>query len=148
MHVRVARFLLTVLVLTGVTLPAAGCGDTPTAPANYAPFSQTDLRVGSGAELASGQEVTVRYTGWLYDRSKPDQKGLQFDTSLGRDPLEFTVGIGAVIAGWDRGLPGMRVGGIRRLVIPPSLAYGLGRNALIPGNSTLVFEVELLTIVE
>ena len=90
----------------------------------------------------------MNYTGWLYDASKTDGKGAQFDTSAGRDVFTFTLGIGQVIEGWDRGLPGMRVGGLRRLVIPPSLAYGGFRNGPIPPNAALIFEIELVTIVQ
>ncbi len=135
----------TVVVAAMATL--FGCTGSPTAPSTYAPFSVTDLRVGTGPEAAAGNIVTVNYTGWFYDASKPDQKGLQFDSSLGRGPLAFTVGAGMVIAGWDQGVVGMKVGGLRRLVIPPSLAYGGRRQGPIPPNATLVFELELLDVV-
>lgn len=94
----------------------------------------------------SGNTLVVAYTGWFYDITRPEQKGLQFDSSAGREPLEFTLGQGQVIAGWDQGLVNMRQGGVRRLVIPPSLAYGGGRNQSIPPNATLVFDVELLEV--
>lgn len=129
-----------VLLLAGVT----ACTDTPTSPSSYAPFSQADLTVGTGATAVSGVTVTVHYTGWLYDGSQADQKGGQFETSRGTTPFTFVLGAGQVIPGWDQGLVGMRVGGLRRLVIPPSLAYGGVRNGIIPPNATLVFEVELL----
>src|SRR5262249_56479703 len=93
----------------------------------------------------TGNTLTVNYTGWLFDATKPDSKGLLFDTSVGKDPFTFVLGTQSVIAGWDRGLVGMKVGGIRRLVIPPSLACGDIRNHSIPPYSTLVFEVERLT---
>lgn len=124
----------------------AGCGDSPTAPPNYAPFTQTDLRVGAGAEAQNGATLAVHYTGWLFDEEAPAQKGPQFDSSAGRDPLSFVLGAGQVIAGWDQGLAGMKVGGLRRLIVPPSLAYGGVRNRSIPPNSTLVFEVELVEV--
>jgi FKBP-type peptidyl-prolyl cis-trans isomerase FkpA len=149
--VTVIRICRTVAALTLVALTsaiAAGCGEAPTAPANAAPYSQTDLRAGSGAEAATGNVVTVHYTGWLFDAGKPEQKGPRFDSSAGRDPFSFILGTGAVIAGWDQGVPGMRVGGLRRLVIPPSLAYGAVRNGPIPPHATLVFEVELLGVGE
>ena len=90
----------------------------------------------------------VEYTGWLYAAGKPpDFKGLQFDTSVGVAPLEFTLGAGDVIAGWDQGLIGLKVGGKRRLTIPPALAYGeQGCGGIIPPQATLVFEVELLEV--
>ena len=111
-----------------------------------APYSKSDLRAGTGAtERRVGQTLSVNYTGWFYDASKADQKGLIFDSTRGHSSaFTFTLGTGAVIAGWDQGLPGMQVGGLRRLVIPPSLAYGSSRRRSIPPNSTLLFEVELL----
>ena len=122
-----------------------GCNGSATSPAPV--FSQTDLRAGSGVPALSGNVVSVYYTGWLYDASKPDQKGLQFETNVGAEnPLTFVLGVGNVIQGWDSGLLNMREGGLRRLVIPPSLAYGSVRNGPIPANATLVFEVELLSV--
>jgi FKBP-type peptidyl-prolyl cis-trans isomerase len=89
----------------------------------------------------------MNYTGWLYSDSRSDNKGRQFDTSTGRGAFSFTLGAGQVIRGWDQGIPGMRVGGRRRLVIPPELAYGAAGSApAIPPNATLLFEVELLSI--
>lgn len=125
-------------------LVAAGCSNSSTSPSNNVAFSQSDLRVGTGAAAASGQTLTVNYTGWFYDASKADQKGLVFDSSRGKAAFIFTLGTGAVIDGWDQGLPGMQVGGLRRLVIPPSLAYGSSRRGSIPPNTTLLFEIELL----
>ena len=129
-----------------MTIFLAGCDDAATAPAPNAPFSQVDLRIGTGAAAAAGNTLVVEYTGWLYDSTKTDNKGLQFDTSSGRTPLEFVIGQGQVIAGWDQGLIGLRVGGLRRLVIPPSLGYGGLRQSSIPPNSGLVFDVELIEI--
>jgi FKBP-type peptidyl-prolyl cis-trans isomerase FkpA len=133
------------IILAAMT---AGCTDSPTSPSATPAFTQTDLRVGTGDVAASGKVLTVNYTGWLYDPSKTDGKGAQFDTSIGRDVFTFTLGIGQVIEGWDRGLPGTRVGGLRRLIIPPSLGYGGFRNGPIPPNATMVFEIELVTIVQ
>jgi len=127
-------------------LCAASCSDSPTTASSSAPYSQVDLLAGTGAEAATGNTLTVNYTGWLYDGSKPDNKGLQFDTSIGKDAFVFILGTQSVIAGWDRGLVGMKVGGIRRLVIPPSLGYGDIRNHSIPPYSTMVFEIELLNV--
>jgi FKBP-type peptidyl-prolyl cis-trans isomerase FkpA len=127
---------------------AAACGDTPTTPGGVTTLTQTDLTVGAGAAAASGNSITVNYTGWLYDPARPDNKGLQFDssTSTGREPFTFTLGAGQVIPGWDQGILNMRVGGERRLLVPPSLAYGTSRNGPIPANSTLVFDVQLVSI--
>ena len=127
-------------------LTAASCSQSPNSPTSTAPFSQVDLLAGTGTAAASGNTLTVSYTGWLYDPAKPDNKGLQFDTSVGKQPFVFILGSNSVIAGWDQGLVGMKVGGIRRLVVPPSLAYGDVRNFSIPPYSTLVFEIELLDV--
>jgi FKBP-type peptidyl-prolyl cis-trans isomerase FkpA len=132
------------VVLLLVAAVSAGCGGSPTTPT--APFSQSDVRVGTGASAASGNTLSVNYTGWIYDASQPEQKGAKFESSIGSTPLSFVLGAGQVIPGWDQGIPGMRVGGLRRLVIPPSLAYGGTRNGPIPPNATLVFEVELLSV--
>jgi FKBP-type peptidyl-prolyl cis-trans isomerase len=97
-----------------------------------------DLVAGSGEEAVSGGTVTVHYTGWLSD-------GTQFDSSLGGDPVTFS--LTQVISGWQEGIPGMRVGGKRKLVIPPKLGYGRdGVPGAIPGNAVLVFDVELLGV--
>jgi FKBP-type peptidyl-prolyl cis-trans isomerase len=100
-----------------------------------------DLVVGTGATAESGQDVVVHYVGRLAD-------GTQFDSSRARrDPLDFALGAGDVIKGWDQGIPGMKVGGKRRLTIPPELAYAEhGLAGVIPPHATLVFEVELLEI--
>jgi FKBP-type peptidyl-prolyl cis-trans isomerase FkpA len=138
---RARSFFVLVAALAG-----AACSQSPTAPSSYAPFSQTDLRTGTGAAAASGSTVTVHYTGWLYNAAEPEEKGPQFETSAGRDAFTFTLGAGQVIAGWERGVPGMNVGGLRRLVLPPSFAYGDTRRGAIPPNATLVFEIELLEV--
>ncbi|VVE08671.1 MULTISPECIES: FKBP-type peptidyl-prolyl cis-trans isomerase [Pandoraea] len=100
-----------------------------------------DLQVGDGAEATPGKTVTVHYTGWLTD-------GKKFDSSKDRnDPFAFVLGGGMVIRGWDEGVAGMKVGGKRKLVIPPELGYGArGAGGVIPPNATLVFEVELLDV--
>jgi FKBP-type peptidyl-prolyl cis-trans isomerase FkpA len=130
---------------------SAGCsgGASPTSPSTPgAPFSQTDLVVGTGAEATRGTRPSVHYTGWLYDPTQPENKGRQFDSSAGRQPFTFPLGAGQVIEGWDRGVAGMRVGGRRRLVIPPDLAYGSNGagNGIVPPNATLVFDIELLDV--
>ena len=111
-------------------------------------LQKNDLSPGSGAEIKSGQTALVHYTGWLYDAAAPESKGKQFDSSVGGEPFEFQLGAGHVIPGWDQGVVGMKVGGKRRLVIPPDMAYG-ERDAgqgLITANATLVFDVELVEI--
>ena len=136
------RLVLPVLTL----LLVASCGGDDDsgpslAPTTSAPYSQTDLVVGTGAVAAAGSQVTVAYTGWLHDSSRPDAKGAQFDSS---PSFSFRLGTGAVIRGWDQGVAGMRVGGQRRLVIPPDLAYGnQSPGGIIPPNATLVFDVTL-----
>ena len=107
----------------------------------------TDVVQGIGDEALPGLVVVVHYTGWLYDPAAPEQRGKKFDSSRDRfQPFSFPLGAGHVIKGWEQGVPGMRVGGVRRLVIPPSLGYGDRNidNGLIPPFSTLLFEVELL----
>ncbi|HZF75060.1 MAG TPA: FKBP-type peptidyl-prolyl cis-trans isomerase [Acetobacteraceae bacterium] len=108
----------------------------------------TDTKAGTGEEAVPGRPISVHYTGWLYDPSKPDNKGKKFDSSLDRGtPFEFTLGAGQVIAGWDQGFAGMKVGGQRTLVVPPEMGYGArGAGRVIPPNATLLFEVELLSV--
>ena len=124
----------------------SACQDAPTSPSNNASYSAVDLREGTGATAATGQVLTVHYTGWFYNASRPDQKGPQFDSSVGGTAFSFGLGFGEVIEGWDVGVAGMKVGGLRRLVIPPSMGYGETRNGSIPPNATLLFEIELLDI--
>jgi FKBP-type peptidyl-prolyl cis-trans isomerase FkpA len=104
-----------------------------------------DTIEGTGEEAVSGQHVSVHYTGWLYNGGV---KGAKFDSSKDRgDAFKFYLGAGQVIKGWDQGVPGMRVGGTRVLVIPPELGYGeRGAGGVIPPNATLMFEVELLGV--
>ena len=128
-----------------ITLAAAAAGCSPSAPTvtTAAPFSQSDIVVGGGSVAANGNTLTVGYTGWLFDSAQPNAQGAQFDSSTA---FSFNLGQGQVIAGWDQGLVGMRVGGKRRLVIPPSLAYGDTRHGVIPPNATLLFEVTLTAV--
>jgi FKBP-type peptidyl-prolyl cis-trans isomerase FkpA len=110
----------------------------PTTPSG---LTYQELTEGTGAEAAKGAQVSVHYTGWLMD-------GTKFDSSKDRnEPFDFPLGAGHVIKGWDEGVAGMKVGGKRKLTIPPSLGYGArGAGGVIPPNATLVFEVELLGI--
>lgn len=147
------QVLRTVLLACGGVLALASCGagDAPppaTSP-GVAQMQVTDLAVGSGPAAVPGSYVNVHYTGWLYDPAAPESKGRQFDTSRERDRVfGFSLGARQVIPGWEQGVTGMRVGGVRRLVIPPHLAYGErgAGGGVIPRNATLVFEVELVDL--
>ncbi|HET8692539.1 MAG TPA: FKBP-type peptidyl-prolyl cis-trans isomerase [Steroidobacteraceae bacterium] len=151
--------------LTGAALctflAAATAAETPTAPATppAPPAAQppapdptllvTDVVKGIGDEALPGMVVIVHYTGWLYDPAAKDHRGRKFDSSRDRrQPFSFPLGSAHVIRGWEQGIPGMKVGGTRRLVIPPALAYGEkgAGNGVIPPNATLLFEVELLAV--
>jgi FKBP-type peptidyl-prolyl cis-trans isomerase len=107
-----------------------------------------EVAAGSGAEARPGRRVAVHYTGWLYHPDKPSHHGRQFDSSHDRgEPIEFTIGAGEMIPGWDQGVAGMKVGGKRTLVVPPGMAYGRrGNPPVIPENATLVFDVELMSV--
>ena len=147
----ITRRLFLPSLMTALSFIPAACGDSsPTQPSQQTPraeYSQTDLRVGTGTEATNGRTMTVNYTGWLYNPSGPDGKGSQFDTSSGRGPFSFVLGGNGIISGWNRGVLGMRVGGQRRFVLPPELAYGpAGSPPVIPPNATLVFEVELVNV--
>ena len=109
---------------------------------------KTDTVVGAGKESVAGANISVHYTGWLYDPTKADGHGKKFDSSLDRnEPFEFMLGGGQVIRGWDEGFAGMKVGGKRTLIIPPDMGYGArGAGGVIPPNATLVFDVELLDV--
>jgi len=102
-----------------------------------------DIEVGSGGEARKGQSVTVHYTGWLY---VDGVRGKRFDSSRGGEPFTFQLGAGEVIKGWDEGVVGMKVGGMRTLIIPPAAGYGAEGDDMIPPNSWLMFEVELIKI--
>ena len=127
---------------------SVACGDkaAPTAPPLDVTFSATDLVVGTGTEAATGKTVRVYYTGWVYSANATDNKGAQFDANTSGVGFSFTIGAGQVIKGWEQGLPGMKVGGKRRLVIPPSLGYGSQGAGSIPPNAHLIFEIELLSV--
>lgn len=111
-------------------------------------YTRTDLEVGTGREAVKGRTLSVHYTGWLYDPTQPEMKGRMFDASRDRGPFSFQLGAGQVIPGWDQGFDGMKIGGRRRLIIPPSLGYGVdgAGGGIIPPNATLLFEMELLEV--
>ena len=115
---------------------------------NMTELIKTDVKLGEGDLAAAGKNVSVHYTGWLYDAAAPDQHGKKFDSSRDRnEPFDFPLGAGRVIKGWDLGVEGMKVGGQRTLVIPANMGYGArGAGGVIPPNATLVFDVELLGV--
>jgi FKBP-type peptidyl-prolyl cis-trans isomerase FkpA len=146
-------------ILCGLAVSAA-CGGTSTdesgaadgsgeaRAADVSTLQVTDTQAGTGVEATPGRQVTVHYTGWLYDPSAPNQRGAKFDSSVDRgQPFEFRLGAAQVIQGWDEGVAGMKVGGKRTLVIPSGMAYGPnGAGGVIPPGAALVFDVELLGV--
>lgn len=137
------RIRLALAAGISVLILAPACGSSsPTSPSVNVPFSKLDLVLGTGAEATAASTVTVKYTGWVYDLSKTENKGAQFDTNT----AGVTFALPGLIQGWIEGVPGMKVGGRRRLVIPPSLGYGNRQAGLIPPNSTLVFDIELVAV--
>lgn len=147
---------VTACAQTGTTPPAAAAPAAAPAPAPAsAPAVVTelvkkDIVEGTGKTAETGKAVLVHYTGWLYDPAAPGMKGAKFDSSEGRPtPFGFVIGARRVIKGWDEGVPGMKVGGKRMLIIPPALAYGEkgSGSGKVPPNATLLFEVELIKLV-
>jgi FKBP-type peptidyl-prolyl cis-trans isomerase FkpA len=128
-----------------IALMLSACGGSdsiPTAPSANQPFAITELRAGTGAEATVGRNVTVNYNLWLWDSLGPDNKGSRIQAGN----FSFTVGSG-VIPGFSQGTQGMKVGGLRRVVVPPNLGYGAaGSPPDIPGNATLIFEIELVSV--
>jgi len=144
------------LTLAGFLLGSliGGCGskgkvgeETPQMVTTSTGLQYKDVKIGTGETAVAGVEVEVHYTGWLYVTG---QKGAKFDSSRDRNELfSFPLGGNRVIDGWDEGIQGMKVGGIRELLIPPRLGYGSrGAGSVIPPNATLFFEVELFNIVK
>ena len=125
---------------------AVNKGDLPALPLSE--LHMIDSFVGDGETAKRGASVTVHYSGWLYDPSKPQGKGTKFDSSKDRgQTFQFGLGRGMVIQGWDQGVEGMKVGGNRTLIIPPDLGYGSrGAGGVIPPNATLLFDVELVNV--
>lgn len=139
--------LLIPLILTAVMSSCSKCSGKVETLQEGAKFSDVtalkieDIKVGSGTEAVAGKTVTVHYTGLLTN-------GVKFDSSLDRNqPFSFALGSGQVIRGWDQGVAGMKVGGVRRLMIPPDMGYGAqGAGGVIPPNATLIFQVELTDV--
>lgn len=137
-----------------LSLAACGGGGSDGTPpdtsgsSNVTVLVKTDTVVGTGPTAVNGKTITVHYTGWLYDVNAVNKKGLKFDSSVDRgQPFTYVLGAGTVIAGWEQGIPEMKVGGKRTLTIPASLAYGAaGRAPSIPPNAALVFDVELVAV--
>jgi FKBP-type peptidyl-prolyl cis-trans isomerase len=140
------RVCLLLVGVVALAFPAAGCSDTVSSPSGSAPYSQTDLVFGTGATAETGKTLTVSYAGWFYEAAKADKKGVMFTTSEISGPAVFIAGANSVIEGWEQGVLGMKEGGTRRLILPPSLAYGQTRYSAIPPNSSLVFELTLLSV--
>lgn len=143
------RWKLRIVVAIVALSLLAACADPGPPPGGRIPeLLRIDQRNGSGAVASAGSDVTVHYTGWLYDEKAADKHGAKFDSSLDRgEPLTFLLGAGRVIRGWDEGVAGMRVGGKRVLMIPSEYGYGRrGAGDAIPPNASLVFEVELLDV--
>lgn len=136
------------VALLSVLLLAACGGPPPYTGGDVAELQRIDVTTGQGDPAVAGDEVSVHYTGWLYDQNAADKRGAKFDSSRDRgQPFAFPLGAGRVIRGWDEGVAGMRRGGKRELLIPAWLGYGAeGAGRTIPPGASLVFEVELLEI--
>ena len=141
-------FNLSIVLFVLFTLPQAAFAYKEAAASDGPQFQKIDTKVGTGEEADIGQTVSVHYTGWLYDENAPDKKGKKFDSSFDRNEyFSFMLGAGRVIKGWDKGVTGMKVGGQRTLIVPPSMAYGAqGAGNIIPPNATLIFDVELVSL--
>ena len=138
----IAAAVVVLSLLTACTDPGPPPGG------RIAELQRIDERQGTGAVAVAGTDVTVHYTGWLFDERAANRRGDKFNSSVDRnDPFTFLLGAGRVIRGWDDGVAGMRVGGKRVLMIPPEYGYGRkGAGGVIPPNGSLVFEVELLDV--
>jgi len=136
------------LILTTACTEQAAPNKPKMETGNMTELIKTDVKVGTGDVATAGHNVSVHYTGWLYDAAAPDHHGAKFDSSRDRgQPFQFPLGAGRVIKGWDLGVEGMKIGGQRTLTIPPELGYGArGAGGAIPPNATLVFDVELLGV--
>ena len=147
MRLSVRVLQTTAAVFAAGAFALLGACTSPSSPSVKVDFTVTDLRVGTGAAATKGSTVSVNYTGWLYNGEVDDRKGKQFDASQAGRPFVFWLGAGQVIQGWEQGLVGMKVGGLRKLIVPASLGYGRdGAGLTIPPNASLVFEIELLSV--
>jgi FKBP-type peptidyl-prolyl cis-trans isomerase FkpA len=139
-----ATFLSATLLFVGAA--SAATAVAPPKPQAAMGLQKIDTVVGKGKVAEAGKVVSVHYTGWLYTPTAPKQRGMQFDSSVGRGPFSFPLGGGQVIAGWDQGVAGMKVGGKRTLIIPAAMGYGARGAGPIPANANLIFDVELLDV--
>jgi FKBP-type peptidyl-prolyl cis-trans isomerase FkpA len=137
---------LAAVISSMILLPAGAFSETTQGASKVTELIKKDTKIGTGEEAVIGKAVEVHYTGWLYDPNAADKKGSKFDSSRNRGaPFTFLLGAGRVIKGWDKGVAGMKVGGQRTLIIPPEMAYGArGAGNVIPPNSALIFDVELV----
>ncbi len=140
--------IIGLIILPQLALAYKEHGSPAHAAVGISELETIDTKIGDGEVAEIGKVVDVHYTGWLYDASASDNKGKEFDSSHHRrDTFQFMLGAGRVIKGWDQGVVGMKVGGERTLIIPPSMAYGAqGAGNIIPPNATLIFEVELVRL--
>ena len=138
------------VVVVGTVMAVSSCSSekVPETMNNVPSLSVTDTRVGTGTIATRGNDVTVAFTGWVYDGRAANHRGRKFDSSADRGaPLAFRLGAGTVIRGGEQGVEGMKIGGTRTLIIPADLAYGApGDGGLVPPNTALVFDVELLDV--
>jgi len=149
-----STFLPLAILLSASVFSTTACSEqaatttSTTEQGNMSELIKNDTKLGTGAEAIAGHDISVHYTGWLYDAAAPEHKGKKFDSSRDRNqPFDFPLGAGHVIKGWDQGFAGMKVGGQRTLIIPSAMGYGTrGAGGVIPPNATLVFDVELLGV--
>ncbi len=136
------------MLALSIALLAACTPAGPPPGGSVAELQRIDRQAGTGNTATGGSDVTVHYTGWLYDENAPEKRGAKFDSSVDRgQPFTFLLGAGQVIRGWDDGVAGMKVGGKRTLLIPSEYGYGRkGAGGVIPPNASLVFDVELLDV--
>ena len=147
----VKRIFLTLLVIGSVSCGGGSSessdspDETPSVPTDVASLQSIDTEAGTGPTAVIGRELTVNYVGSIYDAEAEDFHGQVFDRTSGT-PFTFTLGAGEVIDGWDQGVPGMKEGGTRTLIIPSRLAYGRQGSGPIPPNTAVVFDIQLLSV--